>query len=103
MGNYIFLLLVLASFLGLSKLFQKAGVEGWKGWIPIYNFYVLAKLLNKPWWWCLIMIVPGVNILMYCVYGFIVARAFNKPSYVYLLFVSNLPTYYFFNIVYEKK
>jgi len=48
MGNYIFLLLVLASFFGLSKLFKKAGVEGWKGWIPIYNFYILAKLLDKP-------------------------------------------------------
>ncbi len=101
MGNYIFLLLVLASFLGLSKLFQKAGVEGWKAWIPIYNFYVLAKLLNKPWWWCLIMIVPGVNILMYGVYGFNVARAFNKPSNNDLLFASILPYIFFVKIGYD--
>jgi signal peptidase I len=95
MGNYIFLILVLASFFGLSKLFTKAGVEGWKAWIPIYNFYVLAKLLDKPWWWCLIMIVPGVNIIMYGVYGFNVARAFNKPSNQDLLFASVLPYIFF--------
>jgi signal peptidase I len=101
MGNYIFLLLVLASFFGLSKLFAKAGVESWKAWIPIYNFYVLAKLLDKPWWWCLIMIVPGVNIIMYGVYGFNVARAFNKPSNGDLLFASILPYLFFVKIGYD--
>lgn len=98
MGNYIFLLLVLASFFGLSKLFVKAGAESWKAWIPVYNFYILAKLLDKPWWWCLIMIVPGVNILMYGVYGFNVARAFNKPSNQDLLFASVLPYIFFVKI-----
>ncbi|MCW3076809.1 MAG: lepB [Bacteroidetes bacterium] len=98
MGNYIFLGLVLASFFGLSKLFAKAGVESWKGWVPFYNFYCLSKLLGKPWWWCLIMAVPGVNILMYGVYGFNVARAFNKPSNADLLFASLLPYIFFVKI-----
>jgi len=101
MGNYIFLLLVLASFFGLSKLFVKAEIEGWKAWIPIYNFYILAKLLDKPWWWCLIMVVPGVNILMYGVYGFNVARAFNKPSNQDLLFASILPYLFFVKIGFD--
>src|SRR5258708_30526976 len=95
MGNYIFLLLVLASFFGLSKLFVKAGIVGWKAWLPVYNFYVLAKLLDKPWWWSLIMIVPGVNILMYGVYGFNVARAFNKTNNADLFFASVLPYIFF--------
>jgi signal peptidase I len=98
MGNYIFLLLVLASFFGLSKLFAKANIEAWKAWIPIYNFYILAKLLDKPWWWCLIMIVHGVNILMYGVYGFNVARAYNKPSNQDLLLASILPYIFFVKI-----
>lgn len=95
MGNYIFLALVLISFFGLSKLFVKAGIESWKAWVPFYNFYILAKLLEKPWWWCLIMLVPGVNILMYGVYGFNTARAFNKPSNQDLLFASILPYIFF--------
>lgn len=98
MGNYIFLALVLTSFYGLSKLFIKAGLVGWKAFIPFYNFYLLAKLLDKPWWWCLIMAVPGVNIIMYGVYGFNVARAFNKPSNQDLLFASLLPYIFFVKI-----
>src|SRR3954464_12166663 len=98
MGNWIFLLLVLASFFGLSKLFVKAGEKSWKGWIPVYNFFILSKILGKPWWWCLIMIVPGVNIIMYGVYGFNVARAYNKPSNSDLLFASILPYIFFVKI-----
>ena len=95
MGNYIFLILVLASFFGLGKLFVKAGIESWKAYIPIYNFYILAKMLDKPWWWCLIMVVPGVNIIMYGVFGFNVARAYNRPSNSDLLFASILPYLFF--------
>ncbi|MCC6369691.1 MAG: hypothetical protein IT236_01665 [Bacteroidia bacterium] len=98
MGNYIFLVLVLASFFGMAKLFAKAGEAAWKAYVPVYNFYVLAKLMGKPSWWCLIMIVPGVNIIMYGVYGFNVARAFNKPSNQDLLFASLLPYIFFVKI-----
>jgi signal peptidase I len=98
MGNYIFLGLVLASFFGLGKLFVKTGTAAWKAWIPVYNFYVLARLLDKPSWWCLIMIVPGVNIIMYGVYGFNVARAFGKPGGSDLLFGAVLPYVYFLKL-----
>ena len=98
MGNYIFFALLLASFIGLSKLFTKAGIESWKAYIPFYNFCLLAKLLNKPWWWCLIMLFPGVNIIMYGVYGFNTARAFNKTSNSDLIFASILPYIFFFKI-----
>lgn len=95
MGNYIFLGLVLVSFFGLAKLFAKAGEESWRGFVPFYNFYILSKLLNKPWWWCLIMAVPGVNLMMYGVYGFNVARAFNRPGKNDLLFASIMPYLFF--------
>jgi|LakMenEpi03Aug12_release.lakeMendotaPanAssembly.Ray.scaffolds.fasta_scaffold09888_5 signal peptidase I len=91
MGNIIFLILVVLSFFGLSKLFAKANIAAWKAFVPIYNFYELSKLLNKPWWWCLIMIVPGVNIIMYGVYGFNTSRAFNKPANNDLILASVLP------------
>lgn len=102
MGNYIFLFLVLASFFGLSKMFVKAGIPAWKAFIPVYNFFVLSKLLNKPTWWGLIMIVPGVNIIMYGVYGFNAARAFNKPSNQDLIFASLLPYVFFVKIGFDE-
>jgi signal peptidase I len=103
MGNYIFLALVLASFFGLGKLFVKANLPEWKAWVPVYNFFILSKLLGKPGWWSLIMIVPGVNILMYGVYGFNVARAYNKVSTGDLIFASVFPYLFFVKLGLDAK
>jgi len=45
------------------KIFVKAGEEGWKAIIPIYNAIVLLKIVGKPWWWLLLYLVPIVNIV----------------------------------------
>ncbi|MBS1634641.1 MAG: signal peptidase I [Bacteroidetes bacterium] len=102
MGNIIFLVLILVSYAGLYKLFEKAGLPAWKALIPVYNFCVTSKLIDKPWWWGLIMIVPGVNLIMYGVYGFNLARAFGKRTTNDLLFASLLPYIFFVKIGFDK-
>lgn len=94
MGNIIFLLLVLISFIGLYKIFEKAGLPAWKALIPIYNFWETGKIINRPKWWGLIMIVPGVNLIMYGVYGFHLARAFKKRNTNDLVYASFMPYLY---------
>lgn len=46
------------------KVYTKAGQPGWAVLIPIYNFYVLLKIVGKPGWWLLLMLVPLVNIVI---------------------------------------
>jgi signal peptidase I len=93
-GNLIFILLIIVSFFGIAGVFKKAGIDFWKGLIPFYNFYLLMKVLEKPWWWCLLMMVPGVNILMYGIFGFHVARHFGKRDVVNLTIASFMPFLY---------
>ncbi|MGZ4067642.1 MAG: DUF5684 domain-containing protein, partial [Bacteroidia bacterium] len=57
---------------------MKAGIPGWKAFVPFYNFYEWLKLIEKPKWWVALMIVPGVNIIMYGVLTFNLARYFGK-------------------------
>ena len=95
MGNIIFLILVLISFIGLSKIFEKAGVATWKAFVPIYNFWEVGKIINRPKWWAFIMIVPGVNLIMYGVYGFHLARAFKKRLNKDLFYAALCPYLYF--------
>ena len=49
------------------KIFEKAGEQGWKSIIPIYNFYVLCKIIRLNFWVLLIailtLIVPFVNLV----------------------------------------
>ena len=48
---------------GLWFVFNKAKQPGWAAIIPIYNFYVLLQVVGKPWWWLLLFLIPGVNLV----------------------------------------
>ena len=102
MGNIIFLLLVLISFAGLYKIFEKAGLPAWKALIPIYNFWLVGTIINRPKWWGLIMIVPGVNLILYGVYGFHLARAFKKRMNNDLIAAALMPYLYFAYLGFNK-
>jgi hypothetical protein len=45
------------------KIYTKAGQPGWACIIPIYNIYVLLKIVGKPTWWLIMMFLPFVNII----------------------------------------
>ncbi len=44
-------------------IFEKAGQPGWAAIIPIYNYYIMTKVINKPGYWTVLMILPYVNIV----------------------------------------
>lgn len=79
--SYILLILFsITTMIGLWKLFPLAGEEGWKGFVPFYNFIVWLKIIKKPWWWIFLIITPGVNFLMIAIMSLLTAKAFNKRS-----------------------
>ncbi len=59
-----FILLVILPVAGLYKLFEKAGEQGWKAIVPIFNWYLMLKLSGKSALWVLLMLIPGLNILI---------------------------------------
>ena len=66
MSLIITLLLVVAIFVGLSKLFPLVDekYKSWYAFIPIYNLYIWLKIIEKPWWWIILLLFPGPNILL---------------------------------------
>lgn len=73
--------LIIIYFLALPKIFSKAGIESWKGYVPFYNVIIWTKICKKPWWWSLILLVPGVNLLMLFVLNVELSRAFNLRGF----------------------
>ena len=69
--------LVLAS---LWRIFEKAGRQGWEGIIPIYNIYVILKIVGKPGWWLLLFLVPIVNFVIQIVVYIDLAKKFGKGT-----------------------
>ena len=55
------LIFAIAMLAGMWKVFEKAGMEGWKGIIPIYNVYLMiTEIAKKPAWWIVLLFIPGV-------------------------------------------
>ena len=73
--------------IGLWRMFEKAGVEGWAGIIPFYRDYKLCEItMGRPWFWLreLWAFVPFVGwaLALYYKYqiGMAVAKSYGKPE-----------------------
>src|SRR5262249_50641242 len=60
------------------KIFTKAGQPGWACIIPIYNLYVWCKIVGRPWWWILLMLIPFVNFIILIILMIDLAKSFGK-------------------------
>jgi hypothetical protein len=60
------------------KIFTKAGQPGWACIIPIYNLYVWCKIVGRPWWWILLMLIPFVNLIILIILIIDLAKSFGK-------------------------
>lgn len=77
-AHIIFYLTILSYFVCFWKVFEKAGqTPKWAGFVPVYNILVWLRLMRKPWWWILILLIPGVNFLLLIVMHIELARAFG--------------------------
>ena len=66
--------------ISLWKIFQKAGYQGWEAIIPIYNIYILLKIVGKPWWWLLLMCIPYVG-LVWQIWSYnMLSKSFGKTE-----------------------
>ncbi|WP_425077044.1 signal peptidase I [Psychroserpens sp. S379A] len=78
----IFILIIqVVHGLGTWKLYVKAGRQAWEAFVPVYNSVILMKIINRPWWWTILLFVPIVNLIMLPVVWVETARSFGKNTY----------------------
>lgn len=62
------------------KLYIKAGRQAWEAFIPVYNAVILMKIINRPWWWTILLFLPIVNLILFPVVWVEIARSFKKNT-----------------------
>ena len=60
------------------KIFTKAGQPGWAAIIPIYNWYILYKLVGRPGWWVILLLIPFINFIIGIILCVDLAKSFGK-------------------------
>ena len=79
-ATIIGLLIALVLIVAMWKVFTKAGQPGWASIIPIYNIYIWCKIVGRPWWWILLMLIPLVNFVVAIILCIDLAKSFGKGA-----------------------
>lgn len=80
--GFILIILAVVVFMiaALWKIFEKAGQPGWAAIVPIYNCYVLLKIVGKPGWWLLLFLIPIVNYVFIIWTYNMLSKSFGKEE-----------------------
>jgi hypothetical protein len=96
-GGVVVLLFTVPVFIGLWKIFEKAGEPGWAALVPVYNLMVLGRISGKGEMYGLLSLIPmaGIvfNILMWVEVchrfgvggGYVVGIILLRPVFVPML------------------
>ena len=108
LSSWILFVLVIQviHFLGTWRLYKAAGYKGWYAAVPVYNAFVLMKIIKRPYWWVLLLFIPTVNLIVFGAIWIETLRSFGKNTikdtflglasfglYIYTINYSNKPTH----------
>ena len=96
MNFYIIALIIILilPFVGLYKIFEKANIEGWKAFVPFWNYSLWLKLIGKPQSWLIFLAIPFVNMVALLLMRADLANHFGKRTFTQHLVIWLFPFIY---------
>ncbi|MFN3939566.1 MAG: signal peptidase I, partial [Chitinophagales bacterium] len=98
-----FIISIILLHVGLYRMFEKAGLPGWKGLIPFYNAYYMVELIGKPRYWFVLLLIPIVNAVMIFLVATEWVKAFGKDSFWAGVAAMVIPQFYFPYLGFDNK
>ncbi len=97
------ILFFILTVIGLWKLFEKAGTPGWVILIPFYNFYIWLKIINKPIWWYIFILIPFINVFTIMLMIVELVKCYKKFGLLEQALSVLIPCFYLPYIGFNKK
>ena len=76
----IILAIVVLVIVSMWKVFEKAGQPGWAAIVPIYHQIILTKIIGKPGWWAILLLIPYLNIIFLIWSYNLLSKSFGKDT-----------------------
>ncbi len=80
LGLVIGLAILVFLIAAIWRVFTKAGKAGWLSLIPLVNIYVFLKIVGRPGWWLLLLLIPLVNLIIAILVSIDMAKSFGKGA-----------------------
>jgi len=84
----LWLLLGFYLYFGLIsyRFFAAAGRSSWEAFVPVYNFWVLLKIIERPWWWIILLLLPVVGNVMLLIITYELLHVFRYSKIKHTLY-----------------
>jgi signal peptidase I len=53
--------------------------------VPIVNIYLATKTIERPWWWVILALIPGVSVIMLVVIMYELLHVYRKGTFLNIL------------------
>ncbi len=87
----LYFIVITVNLVALSKIFEKAGFPSKSAYIPIYNIFILIKILDIPTPFIFFYFIPLINIMAYAYTCYKLSQCFNKGPVFYTIGIFLLP------------
>ncbi len=61
--------------------------NGWWGFVPILNIFLMLQIAGKDWWWIFLLMIPLANIVFFVLLWMAIAEKMNKPGWYGILMI----------------
>jgi len=100
----LLLLLIVIQCATTPALMKRSGLSfKLPGFIPILHFLPMLKIIGRPWYWFLLLLVPGVNLIMLVIVNVEMGIVFNQRSAGTQWKFGALPWYALYELAFKKK
>ena len=76
----IYIAIIVAIIAGWWMIFTKAGEDGWKSIIPIWNLLIILKIVGREWWWVILFLIPVVGLVIWIIVALDLAKSFGRGT-----------------------
>ena len=73
-------LICLEHLIFVPSLIKRQGGTAWHGYVPILNALCILKMTGRPWYWVIILLFPGINLIMLTIMHVELGIVFGKTS-----------------------
>lgn len=98
-----FLAVQIIHFAGTWWLYKAAGRKTWEAAVPVYNAYVLLKIIQRPTWWIVFLFLPILSPIMIMILWVDFIRCYGKRGWGEAILVIATLGFYIYYLNYVEK
>lgn len=99
----LLIILAIPIFAVFYTVFEQQGRKKWEAFVPFWNLWILIQIVNKSWWWMILLAIPFINFFVLMLLFVELSVGFKRNAIWEYFAAAVLPFLYFPYLIWGKK